>query len=102
LQAVLECKRVLQSGGRLVITVPLDGRPNGQNRPGYPEGLPLDDCGNDTELPAGITMHHQTYWSNEMLWKLREGAGLIDREIRALMYMTVGPMMGWGLVWEKP
>jgi SAM-dependent methyltransferase len=110
-KAVKECARVLCSGGKLIITVPLDGRPNGHNRPGYSEGSDdLDRVGMTDEMmekeagewSEGVTAYHQTWWSNEMLHNLRESSGLKEEYRSAILYSFTAPIGGWGISWEKP
>ena len=109
-QAVRECARVLASGGNLIITVPLDGRPNGHNRPGAAEGHDIADMQCEPEMAAldhadwseGVTAYHQTWWSNEMLHRLRERAGLVEVERVALFYAFTAPIGGWAMTWHKP
>jgi len=109
--AVAECTRVLRPGGHLVITLPLDGRPNGHNRAGDPEGTDEEHEGpwersafekERGEWSPGVTVHHQTWWSNKMLWELRVANGLVETDRVSLIYGFTAPVTGWGLTWRKP
>ena len=102
-KAVKECARVLRPTGRLIITVPLDGRPNGHNRPGFAEGSEPDEINHEErEWSEGVTSYHQTWWSNEMLHRLRNSIGFVEIQRISLLYVFTAPIGGWGMVWEKP
>ncbi len=96
LDAVSECRRVLKSGGRMIMTVPLDARPASEQRE-YPGGeyQPF-------EYVPGVTCHHQTWWSNQMLRELRRQSRMVELCRCTLLYILTAPIGGWGLVWEKP
>lgn len=92
-QAVQSCRRVLKPGGKLVVTVPLDGR------------TPLEQRGQQEwpeEYDSGITCYHQTWWGVDDLRRLKRATKMIELLRAPLFYMLTSPIGGWGLVWEKP
>lgn len=94
LDAVLECRRVLNHGGELIITVPLDWRPIEEQRMGPDDNSPMSH--------GEITTYHQTWWSNKMLQDLLRESRMWETVRSPLYYMLTAPIGGWGLVWEKP
>jgi SAM-dependent methyltransferase len=64
--ALYEAKRVLTSGGRIILTIPLDGRPKEVQH--APEHL--------VTWKHGITSWHQTVWEDALLAELLEEVGL--------------------------
>lgn len=99
-EVVAEARRVLKQGGKLVMTIPLDGT--------FSDPISFPTGG---EISPGITLFHQTWWSNRMLYELRTKTRMVERFRASIIY----PFMrgnehgliafvcgGWGLVWEKP
>lgn len=95
-EALTECRRVLRSGGRAVITIPLDGRPAQEQRCLDPADY------REVEYFPGVTHHHQTWWSNQMIRELRKRTRFTEVVRCLLVYILTAPLGGWGLVWEKP
>lgn len=96
-EALAECRRVLRSGGHLVMTIPLDGRSNEEQRG------PDDKLGAvPEEYDAGISCFHQTWWGNALLDNLRKRARFSEVLRMPLIYFLTAPLGGWGLVWRKP
>lgn len=96
LAALNECNRVLKSGGKLIITVPLDGRTPNEQRD-WEGGIyqPF-------EYVPGVTCHHQTWWSNQMISRIRARSRFVEALRCPLIYILTAPIGGWGLLWEKP
>lgn len=93
-----ECTRVLAEGGRLVLTFPLDARPNEEQD--YFSRLPDDH--QEHVYSNGITRRHQTYWDMLSLYRLFDEAGLVDAEKRTvLLYLFTSPVCGFGCVMKK-
>jgi predicted SAM-dependent methyltransferase len=93
-EAILECRRVLKPGGRLVLTFPLDGRPRDEQ----------DTSGTAPENfdpEAKVTTYHRTWWSMKMQADLRKRTRMVEVARAALVYVLTCPLGGWGLVWQK-
>lgn len=101
LRALLECKRVLCDDGVIIVTVPLDARPE-EEQVWYGRMMTPDAPTHDQEYDDGITGRHQTYWSLIPLERLLFDAGLEDSKPRALLvYFFTTPVVGWGMHLKK-
>jgi SAM-dependent methyltransferase len=92
-EALLECRRVVKSGGHIVLTFPLDARSVDEQRGTnvWPQ-----------EYDPGITCAHQTWWTRPMQAELRRRTKLIEIGRAYLLYVLTVPLGGFGLVWTRP
>lgn len=94
LKALQELARVLKPDGFLALTFPLDGRPKERQHAKHHLKVYLEgESGHD------ITVWHQTVWTDEMLSKLFEEAGLKETRREELHYGFCEG--GWGITLEK-
>lgn len=95
--ALSECHRALRDEGVVIITLPLDARPRGEQEMFHTAGMPIPP----DMYCDDITAYHSMYWSNTMLDTLFIRTGFIEILRQPLLYFLTAPVGGWGLVLRK-
>ena len=97
--SLLECHRVLKDDGKMVITLPLDGRPAEAQHAKHLLKIIVEG-----ETGHNVTVWHQTVWEDPMLEELFASTGFEEVLREPLGYGFVKPKRdpdGWGIILKK-